>query len=62
MLAELSHREQAIKRNLLKNWHKNNIYRSLQDLAVKLYHTNYSSNKDSDLNERSGGLTDLVKK
>ena len=48
-------------RNLLKNWHKSNIYRSLKDLAVKLYHTNFSSNADSDLNKNSGGLTDLAK-
>ena len=61
MLAKLSHKE-AIKRNLLKNWYKNIIYRSLQDLLVKLYHTNFSSNADSDLNENSGGLTDLAKK
>ena len=27
---------------------------SLQDLAVKLYHTNFSSNVDSDQNENSG--------
>ena len=61
MLTELLHK-QAIKWNLLKYWHKNIIYRSLQDLAVKLYHMNYSINADSDLNENSGGLTDLAKK
>ena len=61
MLAKLSH-EQAIKRNSLKNWHKNNMYRLLQGLAVKLHHTNFSSNAESDLNKNSGGLTDLAKK
>ena len=50
------------KTKLVKNWHKNNSYHSLQGLAVKLYHTNFSSNADSDLNKNSGGLTDLAKK
>ena len=59
MLAELSHKEE-IKRNLLKKWYKNIIFRSLQ-IVVKLYHTNFSSNADSDLNENGGGLTDLAK-
>ena len=60
MLAELWHKE-AIKRSFLKKWYKNIIYRSLQDLVVILYHTNFSSNAGSDLNENSGGLTDLAK-
>ena len=59
MLAELSHKE-AIKRNLLKEIDIS-TYHSLQDLVVKLYQTNFSSNADSDLNENSGGLTDLAK-
>ena len=61
MLAELLHNQET-KQNLLKNWHKNSIYRSLQDLAVTLYHTKVSSNAGSDLNENSGRLTDLAKK
>ena len=62
-VAGLSHEQAiAIKRNSLKNWHKNIIYRSLQDLVVKLYHTNFRSNADSDLNKNNGGLTDLAKK
>ena len=61
MLAELSHKE-ALKLNLLKKWYKSIIYRSLQDPVIKLYHTNFSSNADLDLNENSGRLTDLAKK
>ena len=47
---------------LRRYWYENIIYRSLQDLVVKLYHTNFSSNAGSDLSENSGGLTDLAKK
>ena len=55
MLVELSHK-QEIKIGI------KTTYRLSQNLAVTLYHTNLSSNVDSDLNENSGGLTDLAKK
>ena len=58
IVAQRSHKTKLAK----KNWCKNIIYRSLQDLVVTLYHTNFSSNADSDLNENSGRLTDLAKK
>ena len=59
IVAQRSHKTKLVKK---KNWYKNIICRSLQDLIVKLHHTNFSRNADSDLNENSGGLTDLAKK
>ena len=51
--------QRSDKTKLVKKWYKNIIH---SFRCRKLFHTNFSSNVDSDLNENSGGLMDLAKK